>query len=143
MRLPILLALTCAVMSQPLLAHAAPVCSVDMAAVQQAIKKLEPDYGDVLSDISCDDPTIPAQVIMCDAAYEADSGLWDMGRLDTLAWVYAYENATGRETSHEAPSWDTAFIETRDACTDTACLCAALIGHTNDSLGGLSPYSAR
>ena len=63
-----------------------------------------------------------------------------MGRLDDLAWVYAVENATGQQIDLANPPRDEAFVAARDACTDEACLCAVLIGHTNDSLGGTSPY---
>lgn len=110
-------------------------CAIDIAAVEARIADLEPSYGAVLSDISCDAPTVPAQILMC----ETDD-LWRMGRLDDLAWLYAYENATGQEVSREAPPRDDSFLAARDACTDAACLCATLTGHTNDSLGGTSPY---
>ncbi|WP_225030175.1 hypothetical protein [Xinfangfangia pollutisoli] len=127
----------------PLLAAAAAqaaACSADPAAVEAAIARLEPRYGAVLSDISCDAPTLPAQVLMCDAALGPDPLLWRMGRLDDLAWVYAVENATGQQIDLAAPPRDGDFIARRDACGDAACLCAQLIGHTNDSLGGESPY---
>jgi hypothetical protein len=115
-------------------------CNVDMAAVEAEIAQLEQSYGFMLSDIGCDVPTIPAHQIMCHAAETSDGGVWRMGRLDDLAWVYAYENATKTQVDLENPPRDTGFIATRDACADTACLCAALTQHTNDSLGGLSPY---
>ena len=69
-----------------------------------------------------------------------DWTLWRMGRLDDLAWAYAVENATGQEIDLENPPRDTGFLAARDACTDEACLCELLIQHTNDSLGGTSPY---
>lgn len=118
---------------------AAATCAVDIDAVEARIAALEGDYGMILSDISCDAPVIPAHILMCDAA-DAGQSLWRMGRLDDLAWVYAYENATGQQTDHENPPRDEAFIAARDACTDAACLCDALTRHTNDSLGGTSPY---
>jgi hypothetical protein len=64
-----------------------------------------------------------------------------MVKLDTFAWVYAYENATGTETDHAAPPVDDYFIAARDACTDAACLCEVLKAHTDDALGGTSPYA--
>lgn len=124
-------------LAQPL---AAGICNVDPQAVETRIAELEPRYGLVLSDISCDLPVMPAHVLMCDAAYEPDQTLWRMGRLDDLAWVYAFENATGREVDIENPPRDEAFLAARDACTEAACLCAVLIDHTNASLGGTSPY---
>jgi hypothetical protein len=121
-------------------AHA-NICAVDEAAVEARIAELEGRYGLVLSDIGCDVNTIPARQIMCDSAENPqDDTLWRMGRLDTLAWVYAVENATGQEVNQEDPPLDEAFLAARDACTDAACLCDVLIQHTNDSLGGTSPY---
>jgi hypothetical protein len=107
----------------------------DPARVAAAIEDLSKHYGDVLSDIGCDAPTLAAHRILCE-----DPALWDMVKLDTFAYVYAYENATGTETDRAAPPIDDYFIQTRDACTDAACLCDALKNHTNDSLGGTSPY---
>ncbi|MBL9051656.1 MAG: hypothetical protein JNK19_16210 [Tabrizicola sp.] len=120
---------------------AAQTCSIDLAAVEARIAELEPSYGLVLSDIGCDVNTIPARKIMCESAEDPqDDTLWRMGRLDTLAWVYAIENATGQQVNQEDPPLDETFIAARDACTDAACLCDVLIQHTNDSLGGTSPY---
>lgn len=127
--LPLLLAAT------PLLAQ-----TVDMAAVEARIAELEPSYGLILSDISCDAPTIPAHQVLCDSGEGPNPDLWRMARLDDLAWVYAVENATGQEVSRENPPRDEDFIARRDACPDAACLAALLIEHTNDSLGGMSPY---
>lgn len=115
-------------------------CKVDLAAVEKSIARLELSYADVLSDISCDAPTVRAHQLMCDSLDEYPSGLWRMGRLDDLAWVYANENATGREVDRSDPPRDAAFIAKRDACSDAACLCDAIVRHTNDSLGGESPY---
>lgn len=133
MRLALLLALTAGT-------AAAQTCEIDLAAVEARIADLEPRYGLVLSDISCDAPGIPAHVLMCDAAEAPNAALWRMGRLDDLAWVYAMENATGQEVDTTNPPRDGDFIARRDACTDAACLCEALVRHTNDSLGGTSPY---
>jgi hypothetical protein len=119
---------------------AAEACGIDRTAVEQRIAALEQSYSLVLSDISCDLPRLPAHLLMCDAAEAADDTLWRMGRLDDLAWVHAVENATGQQVDPSDPPRDADFIATRDACTDTACLCAVLIDHTNASLGGTSPY---
>jgi hypothetical protein len=119
---------------------AAQTCEIDLAAVEARIAKLEPSYSLVLSDIGCDAPTIPAHILMCNAAENPDAVIWRMGRLDDLAWVYAVENATGQQVDHENPPRDEDFIATRDACTDEACLCQTLVDHTNGSLGGTSPY---
>ena len=121
-------------------AAAAQTCQIDPAAVEARIAELEPSYGLMLSDIGCDAPSNRAHILMCDSANSPDWSLWRMGRLDDLAWVYAVENATGQEVDLTNPPRDPDFIAARDACTDEACLCEALIQHTNASLGGTSPY---
>ncbi len=122
MRFALLLALTASTAS-------AQTCEIDLSAVETRIAGLEPSYGLVLSDISCDAPTNPAHILMCNDANAADATLWRMGRLDDLAWLYPAN-----------PPRDDSFIATRDACTDATCLCETLIEHTNASLGGTSPY---
>lgn len=117
-----------------------PALDDDAALLEQAIARLEKNYGDILSDISCDAPTVTAHRLMCAAAEDPNQLLWRMGRLDDLAWAYAYENATGREIDRADPPRDAEFIAARDACTDTDCLHQLLIRHTNDSLGGETPY---
>ncbi len=133
MRLALILALAAGTAS-------AQTCRIDIGAVEARIADLEPSYGMVLSDIGCENPTNPAHVLMCDAAEDPQAVIWRMGRLDDLAWVHAVENATGQEVDKTDPPRDEDFIARRDACTDESCLCAALIQHTNDSLGGTSPY---
>jgi hypothetical protein len=132
--------LTCLICTLTALPALGSTCSVDLAAVEARIADLEPSYGLVLSDISCDLPTLPAHRLMCDASEGPGGDLWRMGRLDDLAWVYALENATGQEANLEDPQRDESFLAARDACTDAACVCDVLIQHTNDSLGGTSPY---
>ncbi|MDP3197886.1 hypothetical protein [Tabrizicola sp.] len=119
---------------------AAQTCEIDLSAVETRISRLEPAHGMVLSDISCDAPTLPAHILMCDAAETPNAALWRMGRLDDLAWIYALENATGQDVDETNPPRDQDFLARRDACTDETCLCAALTEHTNASLGGTSPY---
>jgi hypothetical protein len=119
---------------------AAQSCAIDPAAVEARIAELEPSYGMVLSDIGCDAPTIPAHILMCDAANSPDWSLWRMGRLDDLAWIHALENATGQDVDETDPPRDQDFLSRRDACTEEACLCDVLVEHTNASLGGTSPY---
>jgi hypothetical protein len=114
----------------------AQACAVDPGSVEAAIARLEPSYGQLQSDISCAAPRLPAHVLICDA----DPLLGRMGRLDDLAWVHAVETATGQQLDKANPPRDHGFLAARDACTDADCLCRLLIQHTNDSLGGLSPY---
>lgn len=118
----------------------AQTCHVDTTAVKKRIADLEKYYPLVLSDIGCDLPRLKAHQLMCDASWDPQSNLWTMGRLDDLAWVYAYENATKTKFDYDNPSLDLDFIAKRDACTDIICLCTVLQAHTNDSLGGTSPY---
>lgn len=134
MRLALTLALALAT------AATAQTCEIDLSAVEARIAELEPSYGLVLSDIGCDAPTNPAHILMCNDANATDATLWRMGRLDDLAWIYAVENATGQQVDQTNPPRDDDFLATRDACTDARCICDALIRHTNDSLGGTSPY---
>ncbi len=136
MRAP-LFALFCLALPLPALAG---TCSIDIDAVNARIDQLEPSYRMVRSDIGCDSNTLPARQMMCASVEGGDLVLWRMGRLDDLAWAHAVENATGQEVDPENPPRDGAFIATRDACRDEACLCEALITHTNDSLGATSPY---
>jgi hypothetical protein len=129
--------LLCALSAVPVQAAG---CGIDRAAVEARIADLEANYALVLSDIGCDLPQVTAHQLMCTAAETPSADLWRMGRLDDLAWVYAVENATGQEVDHANPPRDPDFVAARDACTDETCLCAVLIEHTNDSLGGTSPY---
>ncbi len=129
-----------AVLLLPHMALAA-TCNVDIGAVKKRVAALEESYPLVTSDIGCDVPSIKAHQLLCEAALDANADLWTMARLDDLAWVYAYENATKTRFDYDNPSRDDAFIARRDACTDEACLCNVLQEHTNDSLGGTSPYS--
>ena len=139
MRLPLALTLALALaLTAP--TATAQTCEVDLAAVEARIAELEPSYGMVLSDIGCDAPSTAAHILMCDAANTPDAALWRMGRLDDLAWIHAVENATGQDVDETNPPRDEDFLARRDACTDEACLCEVLIRHTNDSLGGTSPY---
>ena len=115
-------------------------CRIDPAAVVGRLAELEQSYSLVRSDLGCDVPTLPAHLLMCDAALDPAAVIWRMGRLDDLAWVYAMENATGQDVDDANHPLDQDFIARRDACTDEACLCDVLIKHTNDSLGGTSPY---
>ena len=131
------LALTLALGTVPARAMA-DGCAVDAEGLSRALDAQSRDYA-IASDIDCTAPQLPAHRLICASA--ADNGLlWQMAQLDDGAYVYAFENATGRETLHDDPPRDAAFIALRDACTDEVCLCAAYITHTGASLGGLSPY---
>jgi hypothetical protein len=79
-----LLALVATAFATPALSQS---CTVDAAAVEAKITSYEVRYAEVLSDISCDTPTISAHQIMCASAESQDDLLWRMGRLNDLAWV--------------------------------------------------------
>jgi hypothetical protein len=115
--------------------------AIDQAGVAARIAELETRYGDVLSDIACDAPAIQAHRLLCASADSTEPLLWQMARLDDMAWVYAVENATGQEVDRANPPRDADFIARRDACADEACLVAVLVEHTDASLGGTSPYA--
>ena len=124
----------------------AGTCSVDIDAVNARIDQMgeyHAYFGSVVSDITCDTAapnTIPARQMICDSATSGDMVLFQMAQLDNIAWAYAAENATGEQMDPKNPLLDAAFIAARDYCTDEACVCETLIQHTNDSLGGTSPY---
>lgn len=104
------------------------------------IARFEEHYRDIQSGFDCAAPANAAQKLLCASAQEQRPLLWRMSRLNDLAWVYAYENATGKEVDPSNPPADAAFIAARDACTDAQCLCTLFVERTNDSLGGESPY---
>ena len=116
-------------------APAETVCAIDLTAVEARIADLERDYAAVAPGVSCAAPALPAHRLICD-----EPTLARMARLDDMAWVMAVENATGTRVDQSAPPPDDSFAAARDACTGAACLCAVLIGHTQDSLGGTAPY---
>ena len=124
----------------------AGTCNVDIDAVNARIDQMgeyRAYFGRVVSDITCDSTapnTIPAREMICESAASGDMVLFQMEQLDSIAWAYAAENATGEQMDPENPLLDAAFIAARDYCTDEACVCETLIQHTNDSLGGTSPY---
>jgi hypothetical protein len=105
------------------------------AQLAEAAERLA-GYSDVLTDYSCEAPANAAQTLIC-----GDDNLTEASLIATRSYVYAYENAKGEETDHANPPRSDDFIAVRDACTDAACLCDAFSSHTNDNLGGLSPYT--
>jgi hypothetical protein len=115
-------------------------CGADPAAVDARIDQLAQSYALVPSDIACDAPSLWSHLTLCDSANAPQDGLWQMARLADLAWLHAVENATGQQINPSDPPRNEEFLAARDACTTEECLCAVLIGHTNDSLGGTSPY---
>ena len=148
MRLPTLTALLCSLSScLTTCPAAAQICAVDMAAVDARIADFEANHAKkapkvmwVGPETACAMPRKGLMRLVCDTVASGDTSLWRMLRLDDMAWIHAYENATGTEVDVANPPVDAEFVSRRSACTDTACLCAVLIEHTNGSLGGTSPY---
>jgi hypothetical protein len=118
-------------------AHAAAADTVtpDLRLIREAQVALGV-FHDIDADIDCGAPALTAHQLMC-----ADETLWQMGLLDTWAWVFFVEDSTGTEMDHGDPPLDEAFISDRDLCRDRACLIGVIVRHTNDSLGGASPYA--
>lgn len=104
----------------------------DLAKIQSALDRLQ-DYSDVPSSIDITNPKNPAQKLVAD-----DPVLQMMELLDTRAAVYAVENATKTQVDHSDVGKYALTLEglgTADEIRD------AFIRHTNDSLGGMSPYA--
>lgn len=102
--------------------------------IKDAIAALSPSYDDVRPNGSCKAPAGTDQIVC------ANKTLALMDELSAKAYVYAIENATKSEVDHSRTR-DVKWIRgTRNKCKTEACLISALIKHTNDSLGGESPY---
>lgn len=115
-------------------------------ALNQATRAMIPSYMGVVSQVDCAAPEGTSEHAIC-----ANPSLEEIATIDTQAYVYSYENATGMEVleAHDGArdrnaDWvdGTWLTATRDACDgDEACLCAAYVTHINDSIGGTSPYT--
>lgn len=106
------------------------------AAITKAIGNLASSYGDVPSSVDCEKQVYGAGKLICQ-----NNNLKLMDSLDSKAYVYALENGTKSEENHVKPPVDSAWIASvRNECKDETCLCAAFKAHTNESLGGGSPY---
>ncbi|MFN8611681.1 MAG: hypothetical protein U0931_29315 [Vulcanimicrobiota bacterium] len=104
----------------------------DQASIQLALGKLT-SYSDVASSLVYTKPANPAQALVA-----ADPGLRLMELLDTRAALYAVENATKRQVDHRRPQ---AYALSLQELTTVQQVRQAYIDHTNESLGGMSPYS--
>ena len=120
------------------LTTAALACATE-DQINSLFQQLHGNYGDILPDLTCEDAMGSDNVVKLTIC-ESDDDLAPLGQLAAQAYVYAYENATGRETDHANPPRDEAMIAARDACTDAECICDAMKTSINDSLGGLSPF---
>lgn len=105
---------------------------VDPAMIKTGMSVLG-SYAEEKSSIACDAASSEGQKLIC-----ANDILKQMVDIDDRAWVFAHESTA--EVIVKNPPQDDAWIATRDACTDEACVCDALKAHTNTSMGNLSPY---
>jgi uncharacterized protein len=108
---------------------------VSKAAIQKVINSLS-DYQDVPSSIACKATVSQAEKIIC-----ADPLLLLMEKLDTMAAIYAVENGTKRELSHNRRTvMEYSLLKTIRKLKSADAIRRAYIENTNDSLGGESPY---
>lgn len=109
--------------------------NVPIEKIQESIDNLS-SYNDVPSSINCRTAQSKAEKIICGSGY-----LTLMERLDTRAAVYAYENGTGTELPHnQKTALQYSLIKTIRTLKTEQAIRNAFIRHTNDSLGGISPY---
>lgn len=101
----------------------------DTTKIKSAIAAHSEYYGDVNLAIRCKAPQSETETLIC-----TDKHLFLMYKLNSMAEVYAFENATKREIEHK--TYKSAIPE----CKTKICICKAFIESTNDSLGGESPY---
>lgn len=103
--------------------------------IKAAIEERGDGYDDVPSSVNCQKPTNKAEELIC-----ANKTLSLMAQLDDESYVYAYENATKTESNHQEIKDSDWITNIRNKCTDEKCLYQAFVAHTNESLGGMSPY---
>ena len=101
----------------------------DIAKIKSAIAAHSEYYGDVNLTIKCKAPQSKAETLIC-----TDKHLFAMYKLNSMAEVYAFENASKREIEHKT------YKPVIPKCKTKFCICKAFIESTNDSLGGESPY---
>lgn len=101
----------------------------DIAKIKGAITELSESYGDVNLALKCKNPKGKTEALIC-----ADNHLFLMYKLNSMAEVYALENATKRPINHKT------YKAMTPDCKTQSCICNAFVETTNDSLGGESPY---
>lgn len=118
---------------EPRLTRVVSLAGLDEMQVQKALEALS-SYTDVPSALDLGQPANAAQRLVLD-----NGALRLMELLDTRAAVYAVENATGHPVDHARPgqyALSLQGLKTVEEIRD------AYIRHTNESLGGMSPYPA-
>ncbi|MDQ7089837.1 MAG: hypothetical protein Q9M50_04235 [Methylococcales bacterium] len=120
-------------------AHAKSEClaQTKLDPIKNALKKLSDSYGDVPSSIDCQSvDNKDVETLTC-----SNDLLSIMERLDTQAYVYAYENATKQAANHKTRIDSDWVAETRDNAKSENDLCNLYKEHTTNSLGDASsPY---
>lgn len=117
-------------------AESSCIASVDMSRLRKSVANHSESYGDLPSRINCSKP-LGNQSFIC-----RSDVLRFMERLDHMATVYAYENATKRELDHRKPSGTKWLTQMLKKCHSEDCICSEYKKNADDSLGGTSPYSA-
>lgn len=118
---------------EPRLTRVVSLAGLDERKVQKAMDALS-SYTDVASAMDFGQPANAAQRLVLE-----NGALRLMELLDTRAAVYAVENATGQRVDHDQAgqyALSLQGLKTVEQIRD------AYIRHTNDSLGGMSPYSS-
>lgn len=118
---------------EPGMIQLAPSGSIDQARVKQTLAKLS-SYAEVASSIDYAQPANSAEAIVA-----ADPELRLMELLDTRAALYAYENATKQQGDHKNPK---KYALSLEGLRSSEQIRQAYLKHTNESLGGMSPYGA-
>lgn len=108
---------------------------VPIEKIKKAIAGLS-SYQDVPSSINCKTTKNKAEKIICGSEY-----LQLMEKLDTKAAIYAYENAMKIELKRDLKTaLKYSLVKDIRKLTTEQAIREAYINHTNDSLGGISPY---
>ena len=101
----------------------------DITKIKGAVAEQLEFYGDVNLALKCKNPKSRTEALIC-----ADNHLFLMYKLNSMAEVYALENATKRPINHKT------YKAMIPDCKTKSCVCNAFVESTNDSLGGESPY---
>ena len=105
---------------------------VDEMKVEKALSKMT-SYEDISSSIDAGPPRSEGERLVA-----SNAALRLMELLDTRAAVYAVENATKQQVDHSASG---KYALSLDGLTTVEAIRDAYIKHTNESLGGESPYA--
>jgi len=108
--------------------------NIDMKNLRTSIGQYSGNYGDLPNRINCELP-IKNQKLICQ-----DNTLIFMEKLDHMAYVYAYENATKRELDHRKSYGINDLNQMLNSCSSIECVCENFKKSAEEYLGGNSPY---